>query len=128
MARQRPGKKYPHITTDARPHDHSMCPVVQAAADRVVAGADQWGERHPLPPVPSASIAAKLKGSFYAARYCRKLADRYGEPLSVQAGFDRAADDAYVVWFRVWPRTVARAEIVRRVKSGEPLHYNVVKG
>lgn len=80
-----------------------------------------------MPPVDSETTARRVKNDFYAARYCRELAAAHGEPLSVQADFEQAGDK-YVVWVRVWPRSVARAEITRRVKAKEPLAYNVLKG
>lgn len=128
MARQRAGKRYPHITTAAKPHNHRMCPVVEVIGDRAQTGAEPWGHRHDMPPVPSETIANELKQAFYSARYCRKLTAHFGEPLSIQSNVERLADTEYVVWVRVWPRSVAKAEIVRRVKAKEPLAYNAARG
>lgn len=128
MARQRAGKRYPHITTDAKPHNHRMCPVVLVIGDRAAAGAEPWGHRHDMPPVPSSSAASEIKQAFYSARYCRKLTAHFGEPLSIQSNVDRIGDTAYVVWVRVWPRSVAKAEIVRRVQANEALAYNAARG
>lgn len=127
MARKQAGRRYPYVTTDARPHNHRMCPVARVIGDRAAAGAEPWGTRHDMPPVPSETIAREVKQAFYSARYCRELTKHFGEPLSVQSDFERVADNDYRVWVRIWPRSVARAEIARRVKSGEPLAYNVLR-
>jgi hypothetical protein len=128
LARTRAGKRYPHITTDAKPHNHKMCGVVRVIGDQAAAGLEPWGTRHDMPPVPSETVAREVKNAFYAARYCRQLAARFGEPVSIQSDFDRLGDTSYVTWFRVWPRSIAQKEIARRVKAKEPLHYNVLKG
>lgn len=128
MARQRAGKRYPHITTAAKPHNHRMCGVVRVIGDRAAAGLEAWGQRHDMPPVPSETVAAEIKQAFYSARYCRALAKHFGEPVSIQANFDRISTTQYVVWVKVWPRSVAQAEIVRRVKAKEPLAYNPARG
>jgi hypothetical protein len=128
LGRTRPGRRYPHVTTDAKPHEHMMCPVVRKIGDQAAAELEPWGTRHDMPPVPSETIARKVKGAFYSARYCRELGKHFGEPVSIQSDFDRLGDTSYVVWFRVWPRSVAQKEIARRVKNKEPLHYNVLKG
>lgn len=128
MARQRAGRRYPYVTTDAKPHNHRMCPVVQAIVKRAAAGAEPWGTQWPMPAVPSETVAKEIKSAFYAARYCRAIATIFGEPVSVQSDFERVADNDYRVWVRVWPRSVAQQEIARRVKDNEPLHYNVLRG
>lgn len=128
MGRQRAGKRYPHITTAAKPHNHRMCPVVRVIGDRAAAELEPWGHRHDMPPVPSESAANEIKQAFYAARYCRQLAKHFGEPVSIQSNVERLGDTAYVVWVRVWPRSVAKAEIVRRVKDKEALPYNPARG
>lgn len=127
MARTRAGKRYPHVTTAAREHNHRMCPVVEMIADRVAAGAEPWGTRHDMPAVPADKIAREVKQAFYSARYCKQLMAKTGEPLSVQSDFDRIGKTSFVVWVRVWPRSVAKAEIARRVNAGEPLAYNVLR-
>lgn len=128
MARQRAGKRYPHITTAAKPHNHRMCGVVRVIGDRAAAELEPWGHRQDMPPVPSETIANEVKQAFYAARYCRALAKHFGEPVSIQANVERISTTQYVVWVRVWPRSVAKAEIVRRVQAKEPLAYNVTRG
>ena len=128
MARTRAGKRYPHVTTAAREHNHRMCPIAGMIADRVAAGLEPWGTRHDMPPVPSEKTAREIKQAFYSARYCKQLMAKLGEPLSVQSDFDRVGDTSFVVWVRIWPRSVAKAEIARRVSAGEPLAYNVLRG
>lgn len=128
MARTRAGKRYPHVTTDARPHNHSFCPVVRVISSRAMLGAEPWGTRHDMATVQSETMARKVKQGFYAARYCPELTKHVGEPISVQSDFERIGDTEYQVWVRVWPRSVAKAEIARRVKSGEELAYNVLRG
>jgi hypothetical protein len=115
------------VTTAAKPHNHRMCPVIEVIADRVAAGAEPWGTRHDMPPVPGESAAREIKQAFYSARYCKQLTSKLGEPLSVQCDFGRIGDKSYQVWVRVWPRSVAKAEIARRVNAGEPLAYNVLR-
>lgn len=127
MPRTTAGRKYPYVTTDARQHNHRMCPVVQVIADRVTAGAEEWGVLHPMPPVPSETIAREIRAAFYAAKYCRQLAARYGDKISVKSEFDQQPDGTYTVWVKVWTRTIARQEIARRVAAGEPLAYNVTR-
>lgn len=124
MARPGAGKRYPHITTAAKPHNHRMCPVVRVIGDRAAAGLEAWGTRHDMPVVPSETTAKEVKGAFYAARYCRQLAKHFGEPVSIQSDIERISDTEYRVWVRVWPRSVAKAEIVRRVNAKQPLAYN----
>lgn len=128
MARQRAGKRYPHITTAAKPHNHRMCGVVRVIGDRAAAGAEPWGTRHDMAPVKSETAAKEVKGAFYAARYCRQLAKHFGEPVSIQSDIERLGDTEYRVWVKVWPRSVAKAEIIRRVKAKEPLAYNAARG
>lgn len=128
MARQRAGKRYPHITTAAKPHNHRMCGVVRVIGDRAAAGVEPWGTLHEMPAVPSETIAKEVKGAFYSARYCRQLTQHFGEPVSIQSDIERRGATEYVVWVRVWPRSVAKAEIVRRVKAKEPLAYNAARG
>lgn len=127
MPRTQAGKRYPHITTAAKPHDHSMCGVVEVIAERVAGRLEPWGTLHYMPPLPSETAAKKVKGSFYSARYCRKLTGKLGEPVSIQSDWEQQPT-GYVVWVRVWPRSVAKAEITRRVQAGEELHYNVLRG
>jgi hypothetical protein len=105
-----------------------MCPVVLVVGDRAAAGLEPWGHRHDMPPVQSETTANEIKQAFYAARYCRKLGAHFGEPLSVQSNIERLGPTSYVVWVRVWPRSVAKAEIVRRVQAREPLAYNAARG
>lgn len=128
MARTRAGKRYPHVTTAAREHNHRMCPVVGKITERAAAGAEPWGTRHDMPPVPAEQTAREVKAAFYSARYCKQLMAATGEPLSIQSDFDQLGDKSYVVWVRVWPRSIAKAEIARRVNAGEPLAYNVLRG
>src|SRR5579863_4336364 len=128
MARTRAGKRYPHVTTAAKPHNHRMCPVAELIADRAAAGAEPWGTRHDMPAVPTETAAKEIKQAFYSARYCKQLMSKLGEPLSVQCDFDQIGDKSYRVWVRFWPRSVAKAEIARRVSAGEPLAYNVLRG
>ena len=126
MARTGAGHKYPHVTTDARPHNHAMCPIVAAWAGYAAAGGEDWGTRHDMPALTSEAAARKAKTGFYAARYCKELKAQLGEPVSIQADITQPSPGKYVVWFRVWPRSVAKAEIARRVAAGEQLAYNVL--
>lgn len=126
MPRVTAGRRYPHATTDARPHNHRFCPVIGKIADSVRAGAEEWGTPHEWP-VPSETIADEVKRAFYAARYCAQLGRRFGEMMSIQAGYRPREGGGYYVWVRVWPRSIARKEMARRVKAGEPLAYNVMR-
>lgn len=126
MATRRAGAAYPHATTAAKPHNHQYCPVVLAIINRAVAGDEPWGTRHDMPAVSDETKAKEIKTGFYAARYCREITKTLGEPVSIQAGTDDAGG-AWVAWLRVWPRSVAKQEIARRVAEGETLAYNIVK-
>lgn len=126
MARKTAGYRYPHATTDAREHDHRMCLVVQAIADRATAGTEPWGTRHPMPLVPTQEIAKKTRARMHNAKFCRQLEQRYGELMSVKCDYEPSGD-RWQIWVQVWPRSVARAEITRRVRAGEGLAYNPYK-
>lgn len=125
MARKQAGRRYPHATTDAKPHNHRMCPVVGEIIAAAVQGAEPWGTRHEWT-VRTEDIARDAKTGFYATRYCRQLRALLGEPVSVQSDCEPAGEH-WKVWVRVWPRSVAKAEIARRVESGEKLAYNVMR-
>ena len=125
MPRRTAGAKYPHVTTDAKPHNHGLCPVVQAIMKRVAAGEEEWGALHKMPAVTTEADAKKVRTGFYAARYCREITRALGEPVSIQSNYDED-NGAYVNWVRVWPRSVAKLEIARRVTAGEKLAYNVI--
>jgi len=125
VPRRQAGARYPHATTDAKPHNHRFCPVVAKIIDRVTEGGEPWGTRHEMPAVISEDEARKARTGFYAARYCRQLRNALGEPASIQSNYEPRGD-AWIVWVRVWPRSVAKQEIARRVASGEPLAYNIV--
>jgi hypothetical protein len=127
VPRRQPGAKYPHVTTDAKPHNHSMCPVINAIVGRVLEGQEEWGTLHRMPPVTDEATAKQVRTGFYAARYCRELTKALGEPVSVQATYEPGDDGTFVNTVRVWPRSVAKREIARRVSSGEPLAYNVLQ-
>lgn len=126
MPRTTPGYRYPHATTAAKPHNHQFCPVVSAIAQRVAAGGEEWGTVHRMPAVADEQTAKDAKTGFYAARYCKAVRELIGEPASIQAGYD-ADGETFTPWVRVWPRSVAKAEIARRVRDGEGLHYNVMR-
>jgi hypothetical protein len=133
MAAKRPaGARYPHVTTQAKPHDHRWCPVAGAIARRAVDGKEQWGVRHDLPAVAdetnsTGTGARDIKNGLYRARSCRQLLTEGLPAISIQADYDRLADGTFRPWIRVFSREQAKAEIVRRVKEGEPLHYNVMR-
>lgn len=126
MPRRQAGRKYPHVTTDAKPHNHQFCPVVEAIIARNAERGEPWGTRHDMPAVISEDEARKVRTGFYAARYCKRLSHILGEKVSIQSNYEQRGD-AWVTWVRVWPRSVAKAEIARRVSSGEPLAYNVLQ-
>lgn len=123
MPRRTAGRRYPHATTDAREHDHRMCLVVQAIADRATAGDEPWGTRHDMPVLPDEATAKKVRSRMHTTKFCRGLERRFGELMSVKCEIEPAAK-GWLVWVKVWPRSLARAEITRRVSAGEQLHYN----
>lgn len=127
MAKRPAGKRYPHATTAARPHDHRWCPVAGAIAQRAVDGKEQWGVLHEFPPVGDEETAADIKRGFYRARSCKELRAEGLPAISIQAGYEHLDDGTYRPWLRVFDRNQARHEIVRRVQSGEPLAYNVLR-
>ncbi len=125
MPRTTAGRRYPHVTTDARPHNHQFCPVVAEIVKAAAAGAEPWGTRHEWH-VTTVDAAKQARTGFYAARYCRGVRDQLGEPASIQSQAEQDGE-TWKVWVRVWPRSAARAEIARRVKDGEHLAYNVMR-
>lgn len=132
MAKRPAGRRYPHVTTAAKEHDHRWCPVVGAVARRAVAGQEQWGVRHDLPAVgeltnDSGSGALDIKRGLYRARSCRQLRGEGLPLLSIQADYEQLSDGTYRPWVRVFDRAQAKKEIVRRVSSGEPLAYNTLR-
>lgn len=133
MAGKRPaGARYPHVTTDAKPHDHRWCPVAGAIAHRAMNGKEQWGTRHDLPVVADVtnddgSGALDIQRGLYRARSCRQLRTEGLPAISIQAGYEQLADGTYRPWVRVFDRKQAKAEIVRRVTSGEALPYNAMR-
>jgi hypothetical protein len=136
MARTRAGYKYPHATTDARPHDHRMCRVIEVIAGRATAGAEAWGTIHHMPPIGDEQAASRARARLFNARNCPRLAIKYGQ-LSVSVHYTAddgttsnervAGEHGYVLAVRVYPRAMARSEIVRRVRAGQPLAYNARK-
>jgi hypothetical protein len=113
------------VTTEARPHNHQFCPVVTAIVQAAAAGGEPWGTRHEWH-VTTEDAATQARTGFYAARYCREIARELGEPASVQSQYE-SEGQTWLVWVRVWPRSVARAEVARRVKDGERLAYNIMR-
>jgi hypothetical protein len=136
VARKTAGARYPHASSTAREHDHQWCPVVGAVADQVKAGTEKWGTPHALPPLPATEQAARIRQGLFRGRDCAQLKKKHGQ-LSVSVTY--RGDDGelhnspvtcggkYVLVVRVWSRNAAKQEIARRVKDGEPLHYNVLR-
>ncbi len=127
MARRPAGKRYPHITTDARPHDHRWCPVAAAIASRAQAGKEQWGTRHDFPAVATRAEAEEIRHGLFRARDCKQLRAEGGPEISVHSGYDTMSDGTFAPYVMVYLRSQAKAEIVRRVKAGEPLVYNPMR-
>lgn len=132
MARKTAGARYPHASSTARQHDHRYCPVIGAIAARVGAGAEEWGTAHPLA-VPPGTDPVTVRQGLFRGRDCAKLKSQHGA-LSVSVTYraddgtesNRQVSSTLVV--RVWSRDIAKQEIARRVKDGEGLHYNVMRG
>lgn len=137
MPRTGAGHRYPHASSTARQHDHQWCPVTGTVAELAVNGTEPWGTEHDLPPVPSLDQATRIRQGLFRGRDCVKLKDKYGE-LSVSVTYRGddgelsnqpvTRDGKHVLVVRVWSRDIAKREITRRVKEGEPLHYNVMRG
>lgn len=125
MPRKTAGRKYPHVTTDAKPHNHQMCPVLEAIVAKVQAGDEDWGHVHEWH-VATEADAKAIRTGFYAARYCRAITKALGEPVSIRANIE-PAEDTWRITLQAWPRSVAKLEIARRVRNGEQLAYNVMK-
>lgn len=139
MGKRPAGARYPHavtreagpgggLITTPKPADHRFCPVLAAVAAEVGAGREPWGTPHVLPPVATEAEARDAVAGLYRARNHtgRKRAACSPAALSVKAtcapGGGRGK---WVVTLQVWDRATARAEIVRRVRDGEQLAYNV---
>lgn len=133
MPRTTAGHKYPHVTTDAKEHDHAMCKVVEVIAARAAAGQEPWGTVHPMPPVTDATQAHQVRNKLFGGRRCSALATRFGT-ISVSVRYRQPdgtwqnkrtpVNGAYVLGVAVYLRDAARAEIVGRVNRGEPLAFN----
>jgi hypothetical protein len=136
MPRKTAGARYPHASSTARIHDHQWCPVIGTVAERVAAGAEQWGVPHPLPVLPTEAQALRIRQGLFRGRDCAKLKAKHGQ-LSVSVMFQAPdgtlsntavpAGGGYRLVVRVWDRKTAKREITRRVKDGEPLPYNVLR-
>lgn len=149
MPRKGAGRRYPFATTDARPHDHTMCPVTGTIATAARAGDEPWGTEHPMPLMPvDEETIERIRHQLFAAQRCRKLALEHGD-LSVSIRYRRAvtkcsssctADDpchlqdkppvrlegGYQLVVRVWPKGQGRQKITRDAEAGKPLPYNVM--
>ena len=120
MGRRPAGRKYPHATTEAREPDTRFIPVIEHVKQRIAEGLEPWGTLHVMPPVDSEEIADDAKRGLFRAR------GRTG--VSIQAGYVPAGGEGkFTVWFKVWSRAQAKAEITRRVQSGEGLPYNILR-
>ncbi|SRR6266702_2420949 len=130
MRRRPAGARYPHATTDGRDADHRFCPVLDAIRARVEAGKETWGVPHPMPPVPDEAAARDAAAGLYRARNHTGL--KRGacgtRPLSVRATYAASSDGSWTVTVQVWDRATAKREIARRVRDGETLAYNVLRG
>jgi|SRR5579862_1659847 len=127
MGKRPAGKRYPHATTDAKEHDHQYCPVAGAIARQALAGKEQWGTRHDFRPVDDQEKAEEIRLGFYRARNCAILRQEGLPEISVRAEYDTLGDGTFRPWIQVFLRAQAKKEIVRRVSSGEPLAYNVMR-
>lgn len=139
MPRKGAGAKYPFITTQARKHDHTMCPVIGTIAERARNGDEPWGTEHDLPILGGVDEARinEIKNQLFTGRSCTRLAREHGA-LSVSVTY-RTPDGGlqnsppvrleggYQLVVRVWSRAAAKAEIERRVSNGEALAYNVMR-
>jgi hypothetical protein len=133
MPRTRAGYKFPHVTTQAKEHDHALCKVVEAVAARAAAGHEEWGTVHLMPPVDDGGRAKAVRNKIFGARNCAVLAGRFGE-LSVSVRYlhpdgslsntQAPVSGAYRLAVAVYLRDAARAEIIGRVRRGEPLAFN----
>ena len=138
MPRKQAGRKYPHVTTAARKHEHVMCPVIGAIAERARAGDEPWGTMHDMPVLAvDEERAEKIRDQLFGGRYCRKLATQHGA-LSVSVTYRTPTGElqtsppvrlegGYQLVVRVWTRSASKAEIARRADAGEPLAYNVMR-
>ena len=101
--------------------------MTAAVARRAIDGKEEWGTRHDYPPVPTEAEARSIAHGMYLARDCKQLKAEGMPPLSVRTNVDRMEDGTFRPWLQVWLKTAGRREIVRRVKAGEPLAYNVMR-
>lgn len=136
MPRTRAGYKFPHVTTEARTHDHAMCKVVEVIAARAAAGQEPWGTVHAMPPVADAAQAHSVRMRLFNGRRCSILAKRFGtisvsvryrQPDGTWENKQAPVNGAYVLGVAVYLRDAARAEIVGRVNRGEALVYNAFR-
>lgn len=127
MSKRPAGYRYPHVTTEAKESDHRFCPVLEAVRQRVADGREPWGYPHVMPPVKSLAEAQDAKNGLYRARnHTSRKRGRCGDQaLSVRADYHDNGDGTYTITFQVWDRATAKQEIIRRVRDGEQLAYNV---
>lgn len=133
MARKTAGYRYPHATTAARQHDHSMCAVAETIAARAEAGAEEWGTPHRLPPVGDPAEAHRIRNRLFAAKQCKRVQKAHGM-LSIAVHYltdgeeltntRTATGRGHILVIRVWPIAHGRARITERVEAGEQLDYN----
>lgn len=136
MPRKTAGHRFPHATTEARPHDHTMCKIIDMIAERAGSGDEEWGTVHRMPPLPDAAQAHAVRNKLFNARKCRTLARIHGT-LSVSVRYATDTGEltntrtvtakGYVLAVAVYPRAQARQNIITRVNSGERLSYNAYR-
>lgn len=136
MPRKTAGYRFPHATTEAREHDHRMCQVIGAIAQRAADGAEEWGTAHHMPPLGDEAEAHRARNRLFGGRGCSRLAKVHGA-LSVSVMYltpggeytntRTATERGYVLVVRVWPRSTGRREIIARVERGERLTYNAFR-
>lgn len=133
MPRTRAGYKFPHVTTQAREHDHALCKVVEVIAARAAAGQEDWGTVHAMPGVADAGQVHSVRMRLFNARRCKILAGRFGQ-ISVSVRYQQPdgtwenkrtpVNGVHVLGVAVYLRDAARAEIIGRVRRGDQLDYN----
>jgi len=115
-----------------------MCRVVEVILKRVAEGTEPWGTPHPMPALADEMAAHRTRNRLFGARNCGQLAKLHGaisvsvtylKPDAVTLTNTRTpGPGGYTLVVRVYDRDTGRRAIINRVRNGDALAYNPLKG
>jgi hypothetical protein len=141
VPRKGAGWKYPHITTQAKPHDHTMCPVIGQIATLARSGSEPWGTPHEIGPIPvTQAKITEIRNQLFHHKKCQRILAEHGA-LSASVTYrdpdgqlvnpgtapPPRLEGGYVLVIQVWTRERGKANIASRVEAGEPLAFNILR-